>query len=173
MNNRGRNNISGEVIVCLHGEQCTPSDVDFYYKVFGEKLSAIITMAKYAGEAKTEYDSVLTKFVLKKGFGYKASFVPTLATKLHAWDLVEAQEKTTNWYGTFLRILKDRGHTWDWIEIENSSQKKQSDLVEKNHLIQLGKHLCVQEAERAKNVIEARKNIMNEPEIHGSTKRSA
>lgn len=159
MNNRGRNNISGEVIVCLNGDQCTPSDVDFY-KVFGEKLSAIITMANYAGEAKTEYDSVLTNTVLKNGFGYKASFMPTLATKLHAWDLVEAQEKTANWYGTFLRILKGRGHTWDWTEIENSALEKQSDLVEKNHLIQLGKHLRVQEAERVKHAIETRKHIM-------------
>lgn len=160
MNNRTRKNISGEVIMCLHGDQCTPSDVGFY-KVFGEKLSAIITMAKYAGDAKTEYDSVLTNTVLKKGFGYKASFVPTLATKLHAWDLVEAQEKTANWYGTFLRILKDRGHTWDWREIENSAQEKQSELVEKNHLIQLGKRLRVQEAERVKNAIETRKHIMS------------
>ena len=160
MNNRGRNNISGEVIVCLNGDQCTPSDVDFH-KVFGEKLSAIITMAKYAGEAKTEYDSVLTNSVLKTGFGYKASFMPTLATKLHAWDLVEAQEKTTNWYGTFMRILKDRGHTWDWTEIENSALEKQSHLVEKSHLIQLGKRLRVQEATRVKHAIETRKRIMS------------
>lgn len=159
MDNRGRNNISGEVIVCLHGEQCAPSDANFQ-KVFGEKLSAIVTMAKYAGDTKTGYDSVLTKSVLKKGFGYKASFVPTLATRLHAWDLVEEQEKTTNWYGTFLRILKDRGHRWDWTEIENSFEERQSDLAKKHQLIQLGKRLRIQDAERVKNAVETRKHIM-------------
>ena len=53
-------------------------------------------MAKYAAQTKTEYENALTKTVLKKCFGYKASFLPTVATKLNAWDLVEAHEKTTN-----------------------------------------------------------------------------
>lgn len=65
---------------------------------------------------KAEDDSAFYGSINKRGTGYSAVFLATLATELyrHGTDMVEEQIKLTKWYGYHLTILKSMGSTWEW-----------------------------------------------------------
>ena len=119
MAGRNRNNKHKEVIIRYDGPCITPrlpnDDV-----IFKAEMSKIMTKRKFVNKTMTGYEREISKSLTRKGFGYQATYAPTLATKLHVWSKVEEYKKLHDWYGSYLALLKSKGETWEFASTKST-----------------------------------------------------
>lgn len=158
MHGRGRKNKSRQIIVRYDGAHIAPRRNNDN-TLFGDQMSLITTRRKYVEHTMQGYEREIYNSIERKGFGYQATYSPTLATDLHVWAKVEEYKKTHDWFGSFLARLKAKGHTWELTALKPTEPEQNPLDIEINSLVATRKKVRQEEGDRVQHSKEKREEL--------------